>query len=158
MLSNNDRPRSTSLQPCTSTSGLYSYCRNSTCSACNSRSHSTTFISPRTRTRTGSVLMNNPNICSTPLNSAGRPDTTAPNTTSSAPLYRLSSNPHAPCTIVISVNCCCRPNCCNLNVAAALISSRCSPYSSSSATPRSLLARSRPNSVAAVKPFSFSRQ
>src|SRR6185295_8705466 len=137
MLSNNDRPRSTSLQPCTATSGLYSYCRNSTCSACNSRSHSTTRSCPRTLTRTGSVLMNNPSIPSTPRNSAGRPDTTVPKTTSSAPLYRLSSNPHAPCTIVFSVNCSLRANCCNSTVAATLNSSRCSPYSSSCSTPLS---------------------
>ncbi len=42
-----------SLQPCTSTSPLYSYSRCATCASCNSRSHATTSASSCTRTRTG---------------------------------------------------------------------------------------------------------
>ena len=40
---------------------------------------------------------------SMPGTSGGRPDTVTPNTTSSLPLYRLSTNAHAPCTSVFSV-------------------------------------------------------
>ena len=54
----------------------------------------------RQRIRSGSVLMNSPTMCSTPASSAGRPATVTPNTTSSRPLSRPSSMPHAVCSTV----------------------------------------------------------
>src|SRR5258708_10927958 len=104
MLSNSASPLSTSLQLCTRASGEYSYSRASSCFPCSLFSHSTTPSSSRTCTRTASVLMNSPTICSTPFNPAGRPDTVAPNTTSADPLYPLSTKPHAPCTRVFTVS------------------------------------------------------
>src|ERR1700743_3260899 len=47
--------------------------------------------------------MNNPTISSTPSSSAGRPDTTWPNTTSPTLLYLPSNIPHPVCTIVLKV-------------------------------------------------------
>ena len=52
--------------------------------------------------------MNSPTMCSTPASSAGRPATVTPNTTSSRPLSRPSSTPHAACISVFSVTACSR--------------------------------------------------
>jgi hypothetical protein len=48
--------------------------------------------------------MNMPTMDSTPGSSAGLPDTVLPNTTSSVPDQRDSSNAHAPCTTVFTVS------------------------------------------------------
>ena len=61
------------------------------------------------RIRSGSVLMNSPTICSMPAISGGRPATVTPNTTSSRPLSRPSSIPHAAWIRVLSVSPCRRP-------------------------------------------------
>ena len=58
--------------------------------------------------RSGSVLMNSPTMCSTPASSAGRPATVTPNTTSSRPLSRPSRMPQAACITVFSVSACSR--------------------------------------------------
>ena len=63
------------------------------------------------RIRSGSVLMNSPTICSMPAISGGRPATVTPNTTSSRPLSRPSSIPHAAWIRVLSVSPCRRPCC-----------------------------------------------
>ena len=58
----------------------------------------------RKTARTGRLLMNSPTICSTPGKSGGRPDTTAPKSTSGLPLYLLSSTLQTPCTTALTVN------------------------------------------------------
>ncbi len=55
------------------------------------------------RTLTGSVLMNSPTIDSASGNSAGRPETVAPKTTSSRPVRFASRTAQAPCTTVLTV-------------------------------------------------------
>ncbi len=104
MLSNRLAPAGTSLQACNSARETKSNRRDSTCSTCSPRSHEATSCPLWTVTRVGTVLMNMPTIDSTPANSAGRPDTVVPNTTSRWPLYRDSSNPQAPCTTVFTVS------------------------------------------------------
>ncbi len=47
--------------------------------------------------------MNRPTIDSMPATAASRPDTVLPKTTSSRPVNRPSTRPHAPCTTVPSV-------------------------------------------------------
>ncbi|KAF0963011.1 hypothetical protein MLGJGCBP_03861 [Rhodococcus sp. T7] len=47
--------------------------------------------------------MNNPTIDSTPGNCGGRPDTVAPNTTSSRDVIRPNNTPHAACITVLTV-------------------------------------------------------
>src|SRR5689334_20836790 len=53
--------------------------------------------------RTGMLLINKPIISSIPFISAGRPETTAPNTTSFVLLYIDKRIAQAPCTKVFSV-------------------------------------------------------
>ena len=54
--------------------------------------------------RTGTVLMKSPTIDSTCDRLLGRPDTVAPNTTSSCPVYRKSNSAQAACTNEFNVN------------------------------------------------------
>jgi hypothetical protein len=70
--------------------------------------------------RAGSVLMNNPIISSIPAGPSDRPDTVAPNKTSSSPLYRLSKIAHAPWISVLIVNWRRRANACAAAVRATL--------------------------------------
>ena len=96
-------PGGSPLHACTSARGACSWARIATWVACSSSSQAAISRSSSTRTRTGTVVMNSPTIDSTPASSAGRPDTVIPKTTSALPVYRLSSNPHAPCRIVLTV-------------------------------------------------------
>src|ERR1044072_8336164 len=73
-----------------------------------SLSHDSSVFSGVMRTRTGNVLTNIPMICWTPSTSGGRPDTTAPKTTSRWPQYLLNINDHAPLRRVLSVRRCWR--------------------------------------------------
>ncbi len=54
--------------------------------------------------------MNSPIIDSTPVSSAGRPDTVVPSTTSVRPVIRPSTMPHAACTRMFIVTPRCRDN------------------------------------------------
>jgi hypothetical protein len=54
------------------------------------------------------VFANRPIIASTPSTSDERPDTVVPKTTSSRPVSRPSTSPHAPWTTVFSVRSCAR--------------------------------------------------
>src|SRR5258708_6293634 len=67
-------------------------------------SRPTTLPSPPTDTRVGTVLMNMPIMASTPGNSAGRPDTVVPNTTSRPPPWRDNRIAHAPCRILFTLS------------------------------------------------------
>src|SRR5581483_5008004 len=162
MLSNSRSPLSTSLHPCTSTNSLYSYCPISTASSCTPRSHFPTSSSPLTFTTSGSVLINNPTISSTPPNSPGRPLTVTPNITSSSPLYRLCTTAHPPFTTVFSVTCHPRPTSTSRLVSSSLSRTLASSYLLSPPSPSPLPSLtppfSTPNRVPPLFPFSFLRQ
>src|SRR5436853_1461915 len=152
---NRGTPFGTSLHPCTSISGLYSYSSTLLCFSCTFLISSCTRSSPLISILTGSVLMNSPTIPSIPLNPPPLPDTVTPNTTSSCPLYRLITTPHAPSTTVFIVTCHFFAASSNPRLVSSLILTFFSSYSPSSLLPP---LRSIPNSVGPSIPLSSSRQ
>src|SRR5437868_2492908 len=93
--------------------------------------------------------MNSPTIPSIPLNPPPLPDTVTPNTTSSCPLYRLITTPHAPSTTVFIVTCHFFAASSNPRLVSSLILRFFSSYSPSSLLPP---LRSIPTSVAPLIP------
>ena len=102
MLSKSGRPAGTPVHFWIRASGVCSYSRSSAYCACSVRSHDTIGSADRTRTRSGSVLMQRPTSDSTPSCDEERPDTVTPKRTSRSWLYRLSTIAHAAATIVAS--------------------------------------------------------
>ena len=159
--SNNGWLLGTSLHSRIIASGVCSTSRRSTCCRRISRSQSCNRRSPATETRMGSVLMNSPTVFAASGTVPCRQARVVPNTTSSSPEWRPSSNAQAPCTSVLTVT----PTCAAKATSAAVDGTgmRVSTVAKRTPEPRPLpdgssAARSTASRVGAVKPRSAGRQ